>query len=520
MNLKGKWIADLGNGRYRNPILYIDYSDPDVIRVGSDFYMTASSFTYVPGLPILHSKDLVNWELINYAVKELQPRYNMPQHGCGVWAPAIRYNNGKFYIYYGDPDLGIMMTCTDDPRGEWSPLTVVKDTVGTIDTCPFWDDDGKAYIVHGYAKSRSGIKSKLAVCEMTPDGTSVISEDKIVFDGTISQPTLEGPKMYKRGGYYYIMAPAGGVPTGWQTVLRSKNVYGPYEDRIVLRTGLTDINGPHQGGWVELESGESWFVHFQDLEVCGRIIHLQPVHWVNDWPVMGENADSGMCGQPVMEYKKPDVGGEYPVTTVPTSDDFASDKLGLQWQWQANNRPEWYSLTAAPGHLRLYAQKAETEKDAYMWNMPNVITQMWTAPSMVTTVKVDMPAGTGKNKAALGVIGLKYGYIALRDNGTIEFTEGHSGDKNTDCCEWSNQYERVVTDKIVSVTSVYLRTEVVAKRNSLTAKVYCSYSLDGKDFRTMGSFDAVQGKWVGAKHAMCVMGIEGAFADFSDFTVE
>ena len=122
MDLKGKWTADLGNGKYRNPILYADYSDPDVIRVGKDFYMTASSFTYVPGLPILHSTDLVNWELINYAAKELQPRYDKPVHGCGVWAPSIRFHDGKFYIYYGDPDIGIMMTCTEDIYGEWSPL--------------------------------------------------------------------------------------------------------------------------------------------------------------------------------------------------------------------------------------------------------------------------------------------------------------------------------------------------------------------------------------------------------------
>ncbi len=514
MNLKGKWVSDLGNGRFKNPVLYADYSDPDVIRVGSDFYMTASSFTYVPGLPILHSKDLINWEIINYAVRELQPRYNKPKHGCGVWAPSIRYHDGKFYIYYGDPDLGIMMTCTDDIYGEWSPVVCVREGVGLIDTCPLWDDDGKAYIVHGYAKSRCGIKSKLAVCEMTPDGAEVISGDTVIFDGTVSHPTLEGPKFYKRNGWYYIMAPAGGVPTGWQVVLRSKNVYGPYEDRIVLRQGLTEINGPHQGGWVELESGESWFMHFQDLEVCGRIIHLQPVTWINDWPVMGENIDSGLCGQPAMECKKPDVGAEYPVCVPATSDDFSSDKLGLQWQWQANNKPEWYSLTESPGRLRLYSEKLETEEDAYMWNLPNVLTQLWQAPSMTTTVKADIPKGTGKNKAALGVAGLEYGYIAIVDDGTIEFTTGVAEDEGV------IGSETLVTDKIVSTTSVYLRTEVIARRNGLTARVRCSYSTDGTVFIPMGEFDGRQGKWVGAKHALFCVGEEGAYADFSHFTVE
>lgn len=514
MDLKGKWIADLGNGRYKNPVLYADYSDPDVIRVGEDFYMTASSFTYVPGLPILHSKDLVNWEIINYAARELQSVYNKPQHGCGVWAPSIRYHAGRFWIYYGDPDYGIMMTSTEDIYGKWDPIVCVKPGIGIIDTCPLWDDDGKAYIVHGYANSRCGIKSKLAICEMTSDGRKVISEDTIIFDGTVSHPTLEGPKFYKRNGYYYIMAPAGGVPTGWEVVLRSESVYGPYEDRIVLRQGKTDINGPHQGGWVELENGENWFMHFQDLEVCGRVCHLQPVTWINDWPAMGENIDSGLCGQPVLEYKKPDVGRDYPITAVATSDDFSAPELGLQWQWQANNKQEWYSLSENPGHLRLYAEKVNTPEEAYMWNLPNVLTQLWQAPSMAVTVKVELPDRTVKSKAALGVVGLKYGYIALRSDGTVEFVKGwtQNGGKTAK--------EEIETEKIISVPAVYLRTEVIAKRNALTAKVVCSYSEDGIHFHVMGEFNGMQGKWVGAKHAIFCAGEEGAYADFSNFIVE
>lgn len=507
MNLKGKWIADLGDGYYKNPVIYSDYSDPDVIRVGSDFYMTASSFTYIPGLPILHSKDLVNWEIINHAAKKLQGRYDTPQHGCGVWAPSIRYHDGMFYIYYGDPDLGIMMTCTDDIYGEWSPILCIKEGKGYIDTCPLWDDDGRVYLVHGYAKSRSGIKSKLALFELSSDGKSVISEDKIIFDGTISHHTIEGPKFYKRNGYYYIMAPAGGVPTGWQTVLRSKSVYGPYEDRIVLRQGLTEINGPHQGGYVELENGEGWFMHFQDVEVAGRIIHLQPVEWIDDWPVMGEYIGDGLCGQPVLSHKKPDVGGEYSITAIATSDDFSSDRMGLQWQWQANPREEWYSLTENPNHLRLYALNTD---GARMWDLPNVLTQNWQAPSMITTVRVDMPGGTGKVKAALGVIGLDYGYIALRDDGTVFFATGKD----------SLAQEEYVADKIITDTSVYLRTEVISKCNGYTARVICSYSTDGEHFYTLGEFNAKQGKWVGAKHAIFCEGAENGWADFSDFIVE
>lgn len=509
MDLKGKWVSDLGNGYFKNPVIYADYSDPDVIRVGEDFYMTASSFTYVPGLPILHSKDLVNWEIINYAAKELQDRYNTPVHGCGVWAPSIRYHDGKFYIYYGDPDLGIMMTCTDDIYGEWSPIICVKEGKGIIDTCPLWDDDGRAYIVHGYAKSRCGFKSKLGLFEMTPDGTKVISEDKFIFDGTISHPTIEGPKFYKRNGYYYIMSPAGGVPTGWEVILRSKNVDGPYEDRIVLRQGDTAINGPHQGGWVELESGENYFMHFQDLEVCGRIVHLQPVTWINDWPAMGENIDSGLCGQPVKVMKKPNVGKEYPISVIATSDDFKNG-LGLQWQWQANNRSEWYEC--ADGKLRLFGcETADT-----MWSMPNVLTQLWQAPSMTATVKVSIPKGMGENKAALGTVGLDYGYIALRDDGTIEFVKGTVTDAGKAAL---NAKEEIVAEKIISDNEVYLRTEVIAKENAKDCICRCSYSTDGKIFTYMGEFAPKQGKWVGAKHGLFCMGKKGSYADFENFEI-
>lgn len=508
----GKWIADLGDGRYQNPVLYADYSDPDVIRVGDDFYLTASSFTYVPGLPVLHSKDLVNWEIIGYAAKKLPKRYDKPVHGCGVWAPAIRYHDGMFYIYFGDPDIGIFMTCTKDPAGEWSDLTLVKEGRGLIDTCPLWDEDGRAYIVHGYANSRCGIKSKLAICEMTPDGTRAISEDRIIFDGTVSHPTLEGPKFYKRNGYYYIMAPAGGVPTGWEVVLRSRDIYGPYEDRIVLRQGRTPINGPHQGGWVELENGENWFMHFQDLEVIGRIVHLQPVTWINDWPAMGQNIDSGLCGEPVLTWQKPNLGAQYPITTIPTSDDFSSDTLGLQWQWQANNQKEWYSLTENPGHLRLYTQPAEQEEERYLWNLPNVLTQLWQAPSMTTTVKVELHAGSGAVKAALAVVGLKYGYIALNDRGSIEFV---TGDARNGAAK-----EEKLFDKIIGAPFAWLRTEVISRTNSKEAFCRFYYSADGVQYHQLGEMDCMQGKWVGAKHGLFCAGATSGYADFSNFVVE
>ena len=223
------------NGRaqqyYTNPVLHMDYSDPDVCRVGEDYWMTASSFNCFPGLPILHSRDLVHWTLYNYALTG----YDQPiQHGEGVWAPAIRYHEGWFYIFVGDPDRGIFMVRTQDPRSQWEdPVWLVRGK-GFIDPCPLWDDDGNAWLSHALAGSRAGLKSVILVAPMAPDGSRLLAPSRIVYDGHDNQPTIEGTKFYKRDGKYYIFAPAGGVATGWQTVLRSDTPLGPWEERIVM----------------------------------------------------------------------------------------------------------------------------------------------------------------------------------------------------------------------------------------------------------------------------------------------
>ena len=274
------YLPDQGDGSYRNPVLCCDYSDPDVIRVGDTYYMTASSFNYVPGLPILTSADLVNWRLVNYALPNIpEPGYEIPRHACGVWAPAIRWHDGFFYIYYGMPDEGIYMVRAADACGQWDAPKLVRAGKGLIDPCPFWDDDGRAYVIHAYANSRIGFKSRIGIFPMSADGTHAIGEDKFLFDGTANHPTIEGPKVYKQDGWYYIFAPAGGVATGWQTVLRSRRIDGEYEDRIVLRQGNSRVNGPHQGAWVTAADGSDWFIHFQSRGLYGRVTHLQPMAW-------------------------------------------------------------------------------------------------------------------------------------------------------------------------------------------------------------------------------------------------
>ncbi|MBR2609390.1 MAG: glycoside hydrolase 43 family protein, partial [Bacteroidales bacterium] len=329
------WNPDRGT-HYVNPVLNADYSDPDVCRVGDDYYMTSSSFACFPGLQILHSTDLVNWEIIGAALTDYpgpdwsderqwetlgqnlatpadcppgpQAWRTIPQHGNGVWAPAIRYHNGEFYIYCGDPDRGIFMVKTADPRGKWDdPVWVVK-AKGFIDPCPFWDEDGKAYLSHGCAGSRAGHKSVLFVAPMSPDGTRLLGQSRIVYDGHETQPTIEGTKFYKYNGNYYIFSPAGGVPTGWQVVLKASSPWGPYEERVVMAQGKSETNGPHQGAWVDTPSGEHWFLHFQDKDAYGRVVHLQPMTWTADgWPVIGVDKDGDGVGEPVTKHRKPDL---------------------------------------------------------------------------------------------------------------------------------------------------------------------------------------------------------------------
>jgi beta-xylosidase len=487
------WVADQGDGTYKNPILHADYSDPDVVRVGEDFYMTASSFNASPGLPILYSKDLVNWKLIGHALERQAPfdHFSKPQHGNGVWAPAIRYHKGEFYIYWGDPDFGVYMVKAKDPAGPWEIPVLVEAGKGLIDPAPLWDDDGKAYLSHAFAGSRAGIKSILVVKPMNAEGTKIIGKGKIVFDGHENHPTVEGTKFYKRNGYYYIFAPAGGVSTGWQLVLRSKNPYGPYEEHVSLEQGDTQINGPHQGGWVELENGENWFLHFQDKEAYGRVVHLQPMIWKNDWPTMGEDFNGDGTGQPVLSYKKPNVGKKYPIVTPRDSDEFDGNEIGLQWQWQANPETTWAFANPSKSQLRLYTQLLP-EDAMNLWDAPNLLLQKFPSEEFTVTTKLNFhPNKDLKNeKTGLLVMGRSYAYLALesREDGTYI--------KYVSCLDAENgkpEKEQII--KKLTGNSAQFRVRIDKE-----AKCSFSYSENGKDFTEIKeNFTAVSGKWIGAK---------------------
>ena len=522
------WVSDEGNGMYRNPVLHADYSDPDVCAVGEDYFLTASSFNCTPGLPILHSKDLVNWKIVNYALKKVEPveYYNEARHGKGVWAPSIRFHGGMYYIYWGDPDFGIFMVKTRDPYGEWDAPVLVKAGKGMIDPCPLWDDDGRVYLAHAWAGSRAKFNSVLTVCEMNKEGTKVISDPVLVFDGNDGvNHTIEGAKFYKRNGFYYLFAPAGGVVSGWQLVMRSKDVYGPYEARIVMAQGKTDINGPHQGGWVDTPAGESWFLHFQDKGAYGRVLHLNPMKWVNDWPVIGVDKDGDGCGDPVSRYRKPKTDKTYPIETPVESDEFDTRKLGLQWEWHANYQ-DVFGFTTNMGYARIYGHELSPHFKNF-WEVPNLLMQKFPAEEFTATAKLKVSAKDDGQLSGLIIMGWDYSWIGVEKQGE-KFLLKQAVCKDAE----QGNLEQVSTLAVLEPSrkfeaglfpnyerEIYIRVHV-------DKGAYCrfSYSLDGKKFTEAGTlFKARQGKWIGAKVGMFSVtphGKERGWVDVDWFRVE
>jgi beta-xylosidase len=461
--------GDLGDGRYQNPILKADYSDPDVIRVGDDFYLVASDFHFV-GIQVLHSKDLVNWQIIGQVFHRLpmSPKYDQMQgYAEGTWAPSLRYHEGEFYLYVCTPKDGLFMWHTKDPASLWSGPVTVKATAGWEDPCPFWDDDGQAYLIHG--KTGAG---PLILHKMSADGTRLLDDGVTVYTG----PVAEGPKLFKRRGYYYISHPEGGVGTGWQTVERSRNLYGPYERRVVLS------DGPHQGGIVELSNGEAWFIGFKSTGWLGRICYLEPVTWgADDWPVFGDR------GKPVAVWKKPSVPHPSAASRPETSDDFKSATLNPVWQWNHNPADESWSLGRHRG-LRLTALPAED-----LVHARNTLTQKLWDDDGTIEVKLDLAGLAGGQRAGLTFLsGTAFGWAAVEKKGGV--------------C-------RVVWPgapgfSIKGCRRVWMRGEYREGQAAL------SYSLDGKTWTDTGQRIVLRfASWKGARFGVFSYGPAGGYVD-------
>jgi len=487
----GNW-GDQGDGTYKNPVLNADYSDPDMIKVGSDFYMVCSDFHFI-GMPLLHSKDLVNWTIISqiYTRLDIDPGYSaMAKYGSGSWAPSMRYHNNKFYVYFCTPDEGLYMTTATNPAGPWEPLTEVKRVKGWEDPCPLWDDNGDAYL--GHSKLGAG---PIIVHRMSPDGKQLLDDGKEIYHG----PEAEGTKFYKRNGFYYLMIPEGGVRNGYQTALRSKSIYGPYERKVVLEQGNTKVNGPHQGGMVDLDSGESWFMHFQDDGAIGRVCHLEPVKWVNDWPFIGTDYNNNGIGEPVSSYKKTSVGKTYPATAPQTSDEFSSSTPGLQWQWNHNPVNANWSLTENKGYLSLHALKASNLKEAR-----NTLTQKAMGKTGEVTISLSTKEIGEGQKAGLCLLGDKNHEIGItKINGVLNFYANNDG--------------MAVSGPKVKSGNVLLKIVIDLNTNNTILQ----YSPNGKTFTQLGKNCELSGSnyWKGIRPALFSYNVnkDGGIAMFDWF---
>ena len=468
--------------QYENPVILSDYSDPDVIRVGDDYYMVASSFNHVPGVPVLHSKNLVEWELINYVLDEIPfKRFDKVCHGHGAWAPSIRYHNGKFYCLIPFPDEGIYVSETDDPYGKWSLLRPLLTGSGYEDPCPIWAD-GKCYVVFAFVKSRIGFNSKLAVFEADEELKSVKDGYKIIYDGHDIAPKIEGPKFYKHGDYYYILAPAGSVKTGWQVALRSKKIYGEYETKIIMVQGDSKVNGPHQGALIDLDDeGEKWaFMHFQDMGPFGRVVHLQPAVWKNDWVICGQLEEDNLPGTPV-DF------GEYPVAIqtgakIDPNDEFDSDRFSLIWQTPANRQDGWYSLKHG---LKLNCVYFE---NSALSDLPQLFMQKVLYRNFAVNSKCKLNLVNDGDEVGFTVFGREYAYVCVvRRNGQnfLEIRKGSVGGSEDETLAKSQPYDEN-----------YVTFRLSAKYENPNLLTY-KFSFGGSAFTH--KFYASRGVWTGAK---------------------
>jgi beta-xylosidase len=480
---------------YHNPVLFADYSDPDVIRDGANYYLVASTFHFVPGIPILQSPDLVHWTIMGHVVQRMtmDPRYSMiggNRYGKGVWAPSIRKHHGLFYVYFPTPSEGIFVSTAAKITGPWSAPAAVMAQAGLEDPCPFWDDDGRAYLIH----SRTGA-GPLILHRMSADGKHVLDEGKVIVEDPDHLPVLEGPKLYKRHGYYYIFAPFGGVSTGAQAVLRSHNIYGPYEQRVVLAQGSTSINGPHQGAYVETPGGEGWFVHFQSDGAHGRIVHLEPVRWQDDWPIVGEDPDGKDPGQPTPSGPIPGNTRAASNQRPQTSDDFSSAKLGPQWEWNHNPDDAHWSLRARPGYLRLIPMPADD-----LLSARNTLTQCMQDNSFEFTARLDLAGMKSGVHAGLAMFEKSAsGLEVVQSGGTRQLSFFHQQDRTA--------------GPLLTPLILQLRVQVDGDQARY------SYSLDdGETFHPLGTPVQIRFSWwKGSRPALFAYTTEGAGSGAIDF---
>ena len=527
------WTADNGNGTFTNPLFYDEFSDPDILRVGDDYYLAGTTMHTVPGLVILHSKDLVNWENIAYCFDRFDfadDAFSLKNHqeiyGQGVWAPAIRYANGQFYVFTNINGKGLQCYTAKDIRGPWQHHNMQ----GRIyDLSVLFDDDGKIYAIHGYGEVKC--------TELKPDMSGPIEETErtIIPEGSA---VGEGHHMYKINGMYYLIS-TDYRPNGRTLCSRSKSIWGPYETITITAdetfgyhaASLTEIpqgeqyrighdgtkfgipevdkdatacTNIHQGGIVEDQSGQWWALLMMDFHSIGRTVTLAPITWKDGWPMLGLE---GNLGRAPRTWFKPQVQSaavsQQPFAPYTRSEDFNGKTLGRVWQW--NHNPDDSKWSLHNGRLRLQAMPAEQ----LMWAR-NSLTQRVIGPTSVATVELYTKSMKDGDVAGLGNINVPCSWIGVVKDGKQTVLR----------C-----FEQAINDTIDTAFEgdrLYLRTVGDYDHD----RAHYEYSLDGASYQQVGremplSYQLIS--FQGSRHALFAFnykGQKGGYAEFDNFTVE
>lgn len=531
---QSSWTADNGNGTYTNPLFYDEFSDPDILRVGDDYYLAGTTMHSVPGLVILHSKDLVNWENVSYCFDRFDfpdDAFSLKNHqeiyGQGIWAPAIRYSDGQFYIFSNINGKGLQCYTSKDIRGPWKHHNMQ----GRIyDLSVLFDDDGKIYAIHGYGE----VKCTELKADMS--GPIEASERVIIPEGNA---VGEGHHIYKIGGMYYLIS-TDYKPNGRTLCSRSKSIWGPYEtititadetfgyhaapltqvsSDVKYRIGengtkfeiptvdkdATACSNIHQGGIVEDQNGQWWALLMQDFHSIGRTVTLAPITWKDGWPMIGLE---GNLGRAPRTWLKPQVSSVTPHAPYKRSDDFNGKTLGRVWQW--NHNPDDSKWSIKKGRLRLQSMPAEQ----LMWAR-NTLTQRVIGPRSMATVELYVKGMKDGDVAGLGNINVPCSWIGIVKEGkqlTLRCYEQLTND-TTDLY--------MMADPLSSLDKIYLRMVGDFDNNC----AHYEYSYNGVDFEQLGremplSYQLIT--FQGSRYALFaynMKGRQGGYAEFDNFTV-
>ena len=518
------WLADNGNGTFTNPLFYDEFSDPDMIRVGDDFYLTGTTMHAMPGLPVLHSKDLVNWELLGYACDRLDlgPEFRLKNgkeiYGQGIWAPSFRFHNGRFYIFSNVNHRQTQLFTATNPAGPWTHTELNR---SFHDLSVLFDNDGKIYVVWGY--------QDIHFAQLTDDLKDVVpGTERVLFAKNAGMG--EGSHFYKINGKYFITSAcfAGRMR---MACARADKPAGPYEVNRAISTdesfGLAEgnrlrnmQNAPpfevipgnmidggrvslHQGGLVQTPTGEWWGFSMMDYNSVGRLTCLSPVTWTNGWPFFGL---PGNLTRTPRTWTKPDAGQASPPSTpYQRNDDFSGPKLANVWQWNHVPDDTKWSLSEHPGFLRLHSLAATN-----FWFARNTLTQRAIGPESVPTAELDASGMKPGDVAGLALLNFPYAWIGVRCE-----TNGLT-------LEQFNQLTGETKNAPLPTRRVSLR----AHCDFLTEKATFSYSTDGKKFEPLGGeFTMIfqTRTFQGVRYSLFHFNTgsaAGGYADFDKFTVD